>query len=50
VLKKYINIELGSTVAEVGIQTWTFRMRIRVYNNLTATLSYAECRVRIVKK
>jgi hypothetical protein len=50
VLRKAINFELGSTVAEVGIQTWTYRIRIRDHNNSNAALSYAECRIRIVNK
>jgi len=41
--KRGIIIELGSTFAEVGIQTWTFPIRIRDYNNSAATLSYEEC-------
>jgi hypothetical protein len=49
VLKKVLNIELRSTVAEVGIQTWAFRIRIRDYNNSTATLCVV-FRVRIVNK
>jgi hypothetical protein len=48
--KRGIIIELGSTFAEVGIQTWTFPIRIRDYNNSAATLSYEECGDRIVNK